>query len=126
MRIVPGVAQRERDRPDVMRGEETQLAGIASLHGADLLVCMPGTHCKWVRIADGAVAEFQTWMTGELFSVLSAHSILRHALGTSPAKVSPDDPVFGAMARRRARASGRRRLASVPHPCLDAAAGHAA
>jgi 2-dehydro-3-deoxygalactonokinase len=95
VRIVPGVAQRQRERPDVMRGEETQLAGIASLHGADLLVCMPGTHCKWVRIANGAVAEFQTWMTGELFSVLSAHSILRHALGTSPAKVSPDDAVFG-------------------------------
>ena len=94
VRIVPGVAQRERERPDVMRGEETQLAGIASLHGADLLVCMPGTHCKWVRIADGAVGEFRTWMTGELFSVLSAHSILRHALGASPAKVSPDDPIF--------------------------------
>ena len=56
VRIVPGVAQRERQRPDVMRGEETQLAGIASLHGAELLVCMPGTHCKWVRIVDGAVA----------------------------------------------------------------------
>jgi 2-dehydro-3-deoxygalactonokinase len=94
VRIVPGVAQRERDRPDVMRGEETQLAGIASLHGADLLVCMPGTHCQWVRIRDGAVSEFRTWMTGELFSVLSAHSILRHALGANPAKVSPGDPVF--------------------------------
>jgi 2-dehydro-3-deoxygalactonokinase len=95
VRIVPGVAQRERQRPDVMRGEETQLAGIASLHGAELLVCMPGTHCKWVRIVDGAVARFQTWLTGELFSVLSAHSILRHALGATPSKVSPDDPVFG-------------------------------
>ena len=94
VRIVPGVAQREHERPDVMRGEETQLAGIASLHGADLLVCMPGTHCKWVRIADGAVAGFQTWLTGELFSVLSSHSILRHALSATAAKVLPDDPIF--------------------------------
>ena len=94
IRIIPGVAQRDRERPDVMRGEETQLAGIASLHGADLLVCMPGTHCKWVSVADGALAGFATWLTGELFSVLSTHSILRHALGADPAKVSPGNPVF--------------------------------
>ena len=55
---------------------------------------MPGTHCKWVRVADGAVAGFTTWLTGELFSVLSQHSILRHALGPQPSKVSHDDPVF--------------------------------
>ncbi len=61
---------------------------------ADLLVCMPGTHCKWVSVADGAVAGFATWLTGELFSVLSTHSILRHALGADPAKVSPGNPVF--------------------------------
>ena len=94
IRIIPGVAQRDSERPDVMRGEETQLAGIASLHGADLLVCMPGTHCKWVSIGDGVVTQFATWLTGELFSVLSTQSILRHALGPNPAKVSPDDPVF--------------------------------
>jgi 2-dehydro-3-deoxygalactonokinase len=94
IRIIPGVAQCDSERPDVMRGEETQLAGIASLHSADLLVCMPGTHCKWVSIADGEVTQFATWLTGELFSVLSTQSILRHALGPSPAKVSPDDAVF--------------------------------
>ena len=94
VRIVRASRSERHARPDVMRGEETQLAGIASLHGADLLVCMPGTHCKWVRVADGVIAEFATWMTGELFSVLSAHSILRHALGATPAKVSPGDPTF--------------------------------
>lgn len=95
VRIIPGIAQHEPDRPDVLRGEETQLAGIDSLHdGAELTVCMPGTHCKWVQVADGAVAGFTTWLTGELFSVLSQHSILRHALGPQPSTVSHDDPVF--------------------------------
>jgi 2-dehydro-3-deoxygalactonokinase len=95
VRIIPGIAQREPDRPDVLRGEETQLAGIASLHdGADMTVCMPGTHCKWVEVAGGTVIGFTTWLTGELFSVLSQHSILRHALGPQPSKVSHDDPVF--------------------------------
>jgi 2-dehydro-3-deoxygalactonokinase len=97
VRIVPGIAQRNPERPDVMRGEETQLAGIARLAGADdLLVCMPGTHCKWVELKGGTVTGFTTWMTGELFSVLSQHSILRHAVGSEPAPVSADDPVFGA------------------------------
>jgi 2-dehydro-3-deoxygalactonokinase len=97
VRIVPGIAQRDPARPDVMRGEETQLAGIAgAAGGGDLLVCMPGTHCKWVELSGSAVTGFTTWMTGELFSVLSQHSILRHAVGTTPAPVAADDPVFGA------------------------------
>jgi 2-dehydro-3-deoxygalactonokinase len=97
VRIVPGIAQRDPARPDVMRGEETQLAGTASLAEADdLLVCMPGTHCKWVELKGGTVTGFTTWMTGELFSVLSQHSILRHAVGSEPARVSADDPLFGA------------------------------
>jgi 2-dehydro-3-deoxygalactonokinase len=95
VRIVPGLAQRAPGRPDVMRGEETQLAGIASMAGGvDLLVCMPGTHCKWVEMTDGTVHGFTTWMTGELYSVLSQHSILRHAVGAAPNRVSSDDPVF--------------------------------
>lgn len=94
VRIVPGLAQRLADAPDVMRGEETQLAG-AGLEGRGRhVVCMPGTHSKWVVVEDGAVASFGTWPTGELFAVLAAHSILRHTLGEPPAAVEPDDPSF--------------------------------
>lgn len=96
VRILPGVAQKDPARPDVMRGEETQLAGIVGLEGGDALVCMPGTHSKWVELKGGAITRFSTWMTGELFSVLSQHSILRHAVGAEPARVAADDPVFGA------------------------------
>lgn len=77
LHIVPGAAQR---RPaNVMRGEETQIAGALALRpelvdAAHLI--LPGTHSKWVTIADGRITDFSTYMTGELFAVLSAHSIL--------------------------------------------------
>lgn len=94
IRIVPGLAQRSLDAPDVMRGEETQLAGAGLPAKGRQLVCMPGTHSKWVLVEDGAVAGFGTWPTGELFSVLAAHSILRHSLGEQPKPVTSDNPFF--------------------------------
>lgn len=94
IRIVPGLAQRDADAPDVMRGEETQLAGAGLPATGRHLVCMPGTHSKWVVVEDGAVAGFGTWPTGELFSVLAAHSILRHSLGEEPRPVTSDNPYF--------------------------------
>ncbi len=94
IRIVPGMAQRLADAPDVMRGEETQLAGARLTGRGRHIVCMPGTHSKWVLVEDGAVAGFGTWPTGELFSVLAAHSILHHSLGEHPAAVSADNPHF--------------------------------
>ena len=79
IRILPGIAQARGDRPDVMRGEETQLLGVTD---ADFtgLVCIPGTHSKWIRIEAGEVVEFSTYMTGELFAVLAQHSILAYAV----------------------------------------------
>ncbi|MBZ9772850.1 2-dehydro-3-deoxygalactonokinase [Mesorhizobium sp. CO1-1-8] len=94
IRIVPGLAQRLTDAPDVMRGEETQLAGAGLPAKGRQLVCMPGTHSKWVLVEHGAVAGFGTWPTGELFSVLAEHSILRHSLGEHPKPVTSDNPFF--------------------------------
>jgi 2-dehydro-3-deoxygalactonokinase len=94
IRIVPGLAQRLAEAPDVIRGEETQLAGARLPAKGRQLVCMPGTHSKWVLVENGAVSGFGTWPTGELYSVLAAHSILRHSLGDSPAPVSADNPHF--------------------------------
>lgn len=94
IRIMPGMAQRDPGRPDVMRGEETQLAGVAGLHGGDTLVCMPGTHSKWVELRGGSVSRFTTWLTGELYSLVATQSILRHSIGTAGASVEADDPAF--------------------------------
>ncbi|MBR0714497.1 2-dehydro-3-deoxygalactonokinase [Bradyrhizobium liaoningense] len=81
IRILPGIAQRDARAPDVMRGEETQLLGALGLDAADdALVCMPGTHSKWVTVTGGTVARFATFMTGELFSAISRETILSHAV----------------------------------------------
>ena len=75
VRILPGLAQQEP--PDVMRGEETQIAGLlAAEPGFDGVLCLPGTHTKWVRIAQGAVLAFRTVMTGELFALIAGQSTL--------------------------------------------------
>jgi 2-dehydro-3-deoxygalactonokinase len=77
--IVPGVIQRSR-LPNVMRGEETQVLGVLQNlpieAGADLLIGLPGSHSKWVDVVDGRITHFDTFMTGEVFAVLSDHSIL--------------------------------------------------
>ncbi len=92
IRILPGLASRDPLCPDVMRGEETQLLGLARLgHGG--LICMPGTHCKWARLEAQAVTGFRSFMTGELYQLLSKQSILRSGLPESGA-VAPDDPAF--------------------------------
>ena len=81
VRIVPGVSCRNRTAaPDVMRGEETQILGAMGLHPrlrkGEHLVCLPGTHTKWVVVRDGAIVEFLTAPTGEVFELLSKHSVL--------------------------------------------------
>lgn len=79
VRLLPGLSQ---DRPaDVMRGEETQVAGIVARRPRfDGVVCLPGTHTKWVHASAQEVVSFRTFMTGELFSILVETSILRHGL----------------------------------------------
>jgi 2-dehydro-3-deoxygalactonokinase len=53
---------------------------------------MPGTHSKWVALKAGTLEAFATYMTGELFGLLSRQSILAHAVNDT--KVRPDDPDF--------------------------------
>lgn len=77
--IAPGL--RQTTPADVMRGEETQIAGaLALMPGFDGVMCLPGTHSKWVHISAGEVVSFQTFMTGELFALLSTQSVLRHSI----------------------------------------------
>lgn len=77
--VIPGLKQ---PKPaDVMRGEETQIAGfLARNPGWDGVICLPGTHTKWAHISAGEVVSFQTFMTGELYFTLARHSVLRHSL----------------------------------------------
>jgi 2-dehydro-3-deoxygalactonokinase len=100
IRILPGLAQRDAMAPDVMRGEETQLLGAAGeLGSGDHLVCMPGTHSKWVRLSGGRVAGFSTFMTGELFEAIAKNTILSHAIADAGA-ISGDNAAFRAAVAR--------------------------
>lgn len=81
VRIAGGLCQSEP--PDVIRGEETQIAGLlAERPGFNGVACMPGTHTKWVEISEGRVTRFKSFISGELFSLLQNHSVLRHSLAS--------------------------------------------
>jgi 2-dehydro-3-deoxygalactonokinase len=88
--VLPGLKQ--QSPPDVMRGEETQISGFLSLNdGWDGVICLPGTHTKWVQVSAGEVVSFQTFMTGELFALLSEGSVLRHSVAGEVTDVSAFD-----------------------------------
>ncbi len=73
--IVPGLSyEDENGEPDVMRGEEVEILGIAEA-GARLVV-LPGSHSKWAVVLDGRVQRFQTFVTGELFAALRDHTLI--------------------------------------------------
>lgn len=80
VRILPGLSQAQP--PDVMRGEETQIGGFLALEpGFDGVLCLPGTHCKWAHVSAAEIVSFRTFMTGEVFALLTKHSVLRHSTG---------------------------------------------
>ena len=76
LHIVPGLrCIGANGQDDVMRGEETQLWGAALPAGSCCV--LPGTHSKWAWIGEGGeVSRFQTFMTGELYALLTQHGIL--------------------------------------------------
>lgn len=90
--VVPGLSVIDGARGDVMRGEEVQLLGAvaAGLAPGDGLLCQPGTHCKWARMAGGEVAGFVTAMTGEMFALLRDHALIGREMTGAPA----DDAAF--------------------------------
>lgn len=105
IRILPGLANRNPAHPDVMRGEETQLLGaLGALGDGDHLTCLPGTHSKWVRMTGQEVREFSTYMTGELFDLLSKQSLLAHSLLGSDGM---DMPAFRTAVLKAVEAPGR-------------------
>lgn len=78
--ITPGLKQTHP--ADVIRGEETQILGLLATKqlAKEMLLCMPGTHTKWVKLKASLVLEFKTFMSGEMFSLLNQHSTLKNAL----------------------------------------------
>ncbi len=87
--VIPGIKQ--VNPADVMRGEETQITGFLSRNtNWDGVICLPGTHTKWVHISADEIVSFQTFMTGELFDTISQQTVLRHSI----ADAGWDDAAF--------------------------------
>lgn len=65
---------------DVMRGEELQILGFLKQNPkyqiGEVLLCLPGTHTKWVLLNNGKIMCFKTAMTGELYDLLCHQSVL--------------------------------------------------
>ena len=77
--IAAGVCQ--ESPPDVMRGEETAIAGLLGLMpDFDGTAILPGTHNKWARVGGGLILGFTSFLTGELYGLLTEASILRHSV----------------------------------------------
>jgi 2-dehydro-3-deoxygalactonokinase len=92
--IVPGIIVRdEAGVPDVIRGEETQVLGAVRDDEPDVLAVLPGTHSKWVHVSRGRIVDFETHMTGELYAVLLAHSLLGRLADTAHPADAPG-PAF--------------------------------
>ena len=112
LHIVPGVRV-DGERPDVMRGEETQVIGLLSRQPALVARCsllMPGTHSKWVQVQGGAIIGLHTYMTGELYALLAQHSILgrpaREAASAMASDAAPDAAFERGVAAARTHVAG--------------------
>jgi 2-dehydro-3-deoxygalactonokinase len=75
-----------RTDTDVMRGEETQLAGcIEQLTTATGLFIFPGTHSKHITVGGGQATHLHTYMTGEAFQLFANKSILANSVAANDA-----------------------------------------
>lgn len=74
--IIGGVNHQGDNGPEVMRGEEVQALGILQQHPDARWLCLPGTHTKWVRLENGSIRAFTTYMTGELYRWVTRDSLI--------------------------------------------------
>ena len=92
MHIVPGLRCRDANGVyDVMRGEEIQIWGAEV--NPETCCVLPGTHSKWAYVGDDArITRFATYMTGELYGLMTKHGILGRLMA-----FGNDDPEAFAM-----------------------------
>jgi 2-dehydro-3-deoxygalactonokinase len=70
-----------RTERDVMRGEETLLAGAVASDGErNGLYIFPGTHSKHVVVNNGMAESITTYMTGEFFDLLCSKTVLSNSI----------------------------------------------
>ncbi|QOR39770.1 2-dehydro-3-deoxygalactonokinase [Billgrantia diversa] len=111
VRLLPGLCQHADPAGrtfDVMRGEETQLAGLVAREpGFTGLVCLPGTHAKWAWLEEGSVTRFATHLTGELYRLLASQSVLKHSVADAELDAPGCREAFVAAVREASAEPGR-------------------
>ena len=81
--LIPGVMGEDPyGVPEVMRGEETEAMGLVDNCSGFGLVCLPGTHTKWIELRDRSILSFLTYMTGDVFAALRRDTILSKLMST--------------------------------------------
>ena len=66
---------------DAMQGEEATIAGFIAAHPEwDGVLCITGSSTRWVHISAGEVVSFSSFLTGEMFGLLTAQSSMRDAV----------------------------------------------
>ena len=72
--------ENELGRPDIMRGEESQIIGAVAaelpLPSEKRVYLLPGTHSKWAETSGEQITGFTTFMPGEFYALAIKHSIL--------------------------------------------------
>ncbi|WP_205833256.1 2-dehydro-3-deoxygalactonokinase [Azohydromonas caseinilytica] len=106
--IAPGLLYAPgNEPPDVMRGEEIQIAGALARQpqwARRACLVLPGTHSKWAWVEDGRVTTFRTAMTGEVYAVLRQHSLLGQLMSEGESEPAVAAAAFN-QGVERARAS---------------------
>lgn len=81
--FIPGVKTdcSSLENADMMRGEETELAGLTDTYNTEGLFVLPGSHSKIIKTdKEGRIIDFFTMLTGEMLEALSENTILRDAV----------------------------------------------
>ena len=100
--LAPGLSYADEVGVDVIRGEETEIFGIAD-SGARIIV-LPGSHSKWASVEGERVVGFRTFITGELFAALRDHTVAGAFARAAPAK--EPGAAFATGVKRGAAAAG--------------------
>ena len=71
-----------KTKDDVIRGEEAQVLGLISDEdkGETTVFILPGTHSKHIIFKNNSVVDFKTFMTGEVFNVITENTILKNSV----------------------------------------------
>ena len=84
------------DQTDMMRGEETEIIGLAEKYGTTAVYVLPGSHSKIIEFNHkNEISKFTTAMSGEMISALANNTILKDAVDLSVAEFDSEYLLLG-------------------------------